>query len=56
MIGAKVHIDNPDENIFLGVEAKVSILAAQTRDTLRVLQMRSILEMTACSAMGWKMV
>lgn len=36
VIGAKVHIDNPDENIFLSVEAKVSILAAQTRDTLRV--------------------
>lgn len=31
---ATVHIDNPDENIFLGVDAKVTIQAAEARDVL----------------------
>ncbi len=32
MIGVTVHIDNPDDNIFIGVDAKVSILAAQAEN------------------------
>lgn len=31
-IGITVHIDNPDEGIFIGVEAKVSIQAAEAKD------------------------
>ncbi len=33
-IMATVHIDNPDENIFLGVDAKVKIQAAEARDVV----------------------
>lgn len=36
MIGASVHIDNPDENIFLGVEGKVTINCQEIRDVLSV--------------------
>lgn len=32
MIGVTIHIDNPDDNIFIGVDAKVSIQAAQAKD------------------------
>ncbi|MGI6006675.1 MAG: efflux RND transporter periplasmic adaptor subunit [Ruminococcus sp.] len=32
MIGAVVKIDNPDENIFIGVEAKVTVHAAEAND------------------------
>ena len=31
-IGVVVHIDNPDDGIFIGVEAKVSIQAAEAKD------------------------
>lgn len=31
-IGITVHIDNPDDGIFIGVEAKVSIQAAEVKD------------------------
>lgn len=34
LIGARVKINNPDENIYLGVEAKISILVAQAKDVL----------------------
>lgn len=33
-ITATVHIDNPDDKIFLGVEAKVSIQAAEAKDAV----------------------
>lgn len=33
-ITATVHIDNPDDNIFLGVEAKVSIQAAEAKNVV----------------------
>lgn len=33
-IMATVHIDNPDDNMFLGVDAKVKILAAEARDVV----------------------
>ncbi len=33
-VSATVHIDNPDENIFLGVDAKVTIQAAEAEDVL----------------------
>ncbi len=33
-IQASVHLDNPDDNIFLGVDAKVKILAAEARDVV----------------------
>lgn len=33
-IMATVHIDNPDENIFLGVDAKVTIQAAEANDVI----------------------
>ena len=33
-ITATVHIDNPDDKIFLGVEAKVSIQAAEAKDVV----------------------
>lgn len=36
MVGAKVHIDNPDENIYLGIEAKLSIITADLSDALLV--------------------
>lgn len=29
MVGARVHIDNPDENIYLGIEAKITIITAE---------------------------
>ncbi len=34
MVGARVHIDNPDENIFLGIEAKLTVITAQEQNTL----------------------
>lgn len=34
LIGVNVHIDNPDDDIFIGVEAKVSIQAAEAKDAL----------------------
>lgn len=34
MVGARVHIDNPDENIFLGIEAKLTIVTAQEQGVL----------------------
>lgn len=36
MISAQVHIDNPDDNIFLGVDAKVVVHAAQATQVLVV--------------------
>lgn len=33
-IQAAVHLDNPDDNIFLGVDAKVKILAAEAKDVV----------------------
>ena len=36
MIGAVVRIDDPDENIFLGVEAKVVVSSADVKGTLMV--------------------
>lgn len=36
MIGATVKIDNPDENIFIGVEAKVTVQAASADNVLVV--------------------
>lgn len=32
LIGVEVHIDNPDDGIFIGVEAKVTIEAAEAKD------------------------
>ena len=34
MVGARVHIDNPDENIFLGIEAKLTIITAEEEEVL----------------------
>lgn len=34
VIGAKIHIDNPDDNIYLGVTAKVSMTIAEKKNTL----------------------
>lgn len=36
MVSAKVHIDNPDENIYLGIEAKLKILTASEASVLLV--------------------
>lgn len=36
MVAARVHIDNPDENIFLGIEAKLKILTASEKGILQV--------------------
>lgn len=36
MVGARVHIDNPDENIYLGIEAKIKILTASEDNVLLV--------------------
>ena len=36
MVAARVHIDNPDENIFLGIEAKLKILTAREQGVLQV--------------------
>ena len=36
MVGARVHIDNPDENIYLGIEAKIKILTAKEDNVLLV--------------------
>lgn len=36
MVAARVHIDNPDENIFLGIEAKLKILTASEKGVLQV--------------------
>lgn len=33
-IKATIHLDNPDENIFLGVDAKVKILAAEAKEVV----------------------
>lgn len=34
VIGAKVHIDNPDENIYIGVNAKVTLSVAESKNVL----------------------
>lgn len=36
MVSADIHIENPDENIYLGIEAKVKIETATSKDTLLV--------------------
>ena len=36
MVGAKIHIENPDNNIYLGIEAKLKILTASESDVLLV--------------------
>lgn len=36
MVSARVHIDNPDENIYLGIEAKLKILTASESDVILV--------------------
>lgn len=36
MVAARVHIDNPDESIFLGIEAKIKILTAREKGVLQV--------------------
>ncbi|MDE6911697.1 MAG: hypothetical protein K2P44_14710, partial [Lachnospiraceae bacterium] len=35
MVAARVHIDNPDEDIFLGIEAKLKILTAREENVLQ---------------------
>lgn len=35
MVAARVHIDNPDENIFLGIDAKLNILTASEKGVLQ---------------------
>ncbi|WP_230397591.1 efflux RND transporter periplasmic adaptor subunit [Novisyntrophococcus fermenticellae] len=34
VIGAEVHIDNPDENIYIGVSSKVTLSVAESKDVL----------------------
>lgn len=34
MVGARVHIDNPDDNLVLGIEAKLTIITAQEQGIL----------------------
>lgn len=34
IIGAEVHIDNPDENIYIGVSSKVTLSVAESKDVL----------------------
>ena len=34
MVGARVHIENPDENIFLGIEAKITVITAEEEGVL----------------------
>ena len=34
MVGARVHIDNPDDNIYLGIEARHKITTAQRSEVL----------------------
>ncbi len=36
MVGARVHINNPDDNIYLGIEAKLKILTASETNVLLV--------------------
>lgn len=36
MVSAEIHIDKPDENIYLGIEAKASVLTASAKDVLLV--------------------
>jgi len=36
MVAVRVHIDNPDENIFLGIDAKLKILTASEKGILQV--------------------
>lgn len=36
MVAVRVHINNPDENIFLGIDAKLKILTARERSVLQV--------------------
>lgn len=36
VIAAEIHIDNPDENLYLGVEAKVSVHIAESKNTVLV--------------------
>lgn len=35
MVAVRVHIDNPDENIFLGIDAKLKILTASEKNVLQ---------------------
>ncbi len=35
MVAARVHIDNPDENIYLGIDAKIKILTASEKGVLQ---------------------
>lgn len=35
-VAARIHIDNPDENIFLGLDAKLKILTASEKGVLQV--------------------
>ena len=34
MVAARVHIDNPDSNVYLGIEARLKITTAQRQDAL----------------------
>ena len=36
MVAARVHIDNPDSNVYLGIEARLKITTAQRQDALLV--------------------
>lgn len=36
VVGAQLHIDNPDENLFLGVEARVSVHMARSEDVVLI--------------------
>lgn len=36
MVGARVHIENPDDNIFLGIEAKLKIITAEEKKALLI--------------------
>lgn len=36
LVFAQVHVDNPDDNIYLGIEGKVVIMAQKSEDTLLV--------------------
>lgn len=36
LVAAEVHVENPDDNIYLGIEGKVTIMAQRSEDTLLV--------------------
>lgn len=36
LVSAQVHVDNPDDNIYLGIEGKVLIMAQESKNTLLV--------------------